>query len=193
MGRSAVSGRGRQTGTDKGASATRRACERVRVQPAVGETGTGQHALRPVSLRCYAFCVISYALCVNQPCWRPSSRTVRGDVLAATLTQPKKWWYLSELAQFLGTSPSSLQRELKALVDGGILETRRKGTRAYFKADTRSPVFAELRGLINKTAGVIPTLRTSLRLFEHGSPPRSSTARWLAAKSTRRATLTCWL
>jgi DNA-binding transcriptional ArsR family regulator len=114
-------------------------------------------------------------------------------VLAATLTQPKKWWYLSELAQFLGTSPSSLQRELKALVDGGILETRRKGTRAYFKADTRSPVFAELRGLINKTAGVIPTLRTSLRLFEHGSPPRSSTARWLAAKSTRRATLTCWL
>src|SRR4029453_4356174 len=107
MGRSAVSGRGRQTGTDKGASVTRRACERVRGQPAVGATGTGQHALRPVSLRCYAFCVISYALCVNQPCWRPSSRTVRGDVLAATVTQPKKWWYLSEVAEFLGTSPSS--------------------------------------------------------------------------------------
>jgi len=49
--------------------------------------------------------------------------TVRGDVLAATLTQPEKWWYLSELAQFLGTSPSSLQRELRALVDGSILET----------------------------------------------------------------------
>lgn len=107
--------------------------------------------------------------------------TVRGDVLAATLTQPEKWWYLSELAQFLGTSPSSLQRELKALVDGGILETRREGTRAYFKADTRSPVFPELRGLINKTAGVVPTLRTILRLFEpriaaafvHGSVARS--------------------
>jgi predicted nucleotidyltransferase len=92
--------------------------------------------------------------------------TIRGDVLAATLTQPEKWWYLSELAQFLGTSPSSLQRELKALVDGGLLETRREGTRAYFKADTRSPVFPELRGLINKTAGVVPTLQTSLRLFE---------------------------
>ena len=89
--------------------------------------------------------------------------TVRGDVLAATLTQPEKWWYLSELAQFLGTSPSSLQRELKALVDGGILETRREGTRAYFKADTGSPVFAELRGLIDKTAGVVPTLQTMLR------------------------------
>jgi predicted nucleotidyltransferase len=89
--------------------------------------------------------------------------TLRGDVLAATLTQPEKWWYLSELAQFLGTSPSSLQRELKALVDGGILETRRESTRAYFKADTRSPVFPELRSLIDKTAGVLPTLREVLR------------------------------
>jgi predicted nucleotidyltransferase len=89
--------------------------------------------------------------------------TLRGDVLAATFSQPDKWWYLSELAQFVGTSPSSLQRELKALVDGGILETRREGTRTYFKANTQSPVFPELRGLIDKTAGVVPTLREILR------------------------------
>jgi predicted nucleotidyltransferase len=92
--------------------------------------------------------------------------TVRGDVLAATLTQPEKWWYLSELAGFLGTTPSSLQRELKALVDGGILQTRREGTRAYFKADTRSPLFPELRGLIDKMAGAVPTLREVLRPLE---------------------------
>jgi hypothetical protein len=55
--------------------------------------------------------------------------TMRGDVLAATLTQPEKWWYLSELAQSLGTSPSTLQRELMALVERGILGTRREGTR----------------------------------------------------------------
>ncbi|MGQ0714932.1 MAG: nucleotidyltransferase domain-containing protein [Gemmatimonadaceae bacterium] len=89
--------------------------------------------------------------------------SVRGDLLTATLTQPEKWWYLSELAEFLGTRPSSLQRELKALVDGGILQARREGTRAYFKADTRSPLFPELRGLIDKTAGVVPTLREALR------------------------------
>jgi predicted nucleotidyltransferase len=107
--------------------------------------------------------------------------TVRGDVLAATLTQPEKWWFLSELAQFLGTSPSSLQRELKALVAGGILATRREGTRAYFKADTRSPVFPELRGLIDKTTGVVPTLQAILRpldrridcAFVYGSVARS--------------------
>jgi predicted nucleotidyltransferase len=92
--------------------------------------------------------------------------TVRGDVLAATLTQPDKWWYLSELAQFLRTTPSSLQRELKTLVESGILEQRREGTRTYFKAETRSPLFPELRGLLEKTAGLLPTLQQALEAFQ---------------------------
>src|SRR3954471_156141 len=91
--------------------------------------------------------------------------TVRGHVLAATFTQPDKWWFLSELAQFIGTTPSSLQRELKALVDGGILEQRREGTRIYFKSETRSPLFPELRGLLEKTAGLLPALRQALKPF----------------------------
>jgi predicted nucleotidyltransferase len=107
--------------------------------------------------------------------------TVRGEVLAATLTQPEKWWYLSELALFLRTTPSSLQRELKTLVDGGILQQRREGTRVYFKPDTRSPLFPELRGLIEKTAGLLPTLRQALEplqaridcAFVYGSVARS--------------------
>ena len=54
----------------------------------------------------------------------------RQAVLAATLTRPDKWWYLSELAEFLHTRPSSLQRELSALAQSGILEQRRDGRRA---------------------------------------------------------------
>ncbi|HEV8132344.1 MAG TPA: nucleotidyltransferase domain-containing protein [Acidobacteriota bacterium] len=92
--------------------------------------------------------------------------TIRGNMLAATLTQPDKWWYLSELAQFLRTTPSSLQRELKALVDSGILQQRREGRRIYFKAETRSPLFPELRGLLEKTAGLLPTLQQTLEPFQ---------------------------
>ena len=94
--------------------------------------------------------------------------TLRGELLAATLNQPDKWWYLSELAQFLKTTPSSLQRELKALVDGGLLQQRREGTRTYFKAETRSPLFPELRGLIEKTVGVVPTLQDVLASLQPG-------------------------
>jgi predicted nucleotidyltransferase len=92
-------------------------------------------------------------------------RKIRRGVLAATLTQPEKWWYLSELAQYLHTTPSSLQRELRALVASGILQQRREGTRAYFKADNRSPMFPELRRLFEKTAGLVPTLERALERF----------------------------
>jgi predicted nucleotidyltransferase/predicted transcriptional regulator len=89
----------------------------------------------------------------------------RRSVLAATLTQPGKWWYLSELADHLDTRPSSLQRELASLVAGGILVRRREGTRAYFRAETNSPVFRDLQGLFDKTAGLVPTVQQMLVPF----------------------------
>jgi predicted nucleotidyltransferase len=90
---------------------------------------------------------------------------VRQGVLAATLGQPDKWWYLSELADRLGTSPSSLQRELSSLVASGILVHRREGTRAYFRAQTQSPVFRDLQQLFEKTAGLVPILEKILKPF----------------------------
>jgi predicted nucleotidyltransferase len=93
--------------------------------------------------------------------------SVRQGVLAATLTQPEKWWYLSELAKFLHTRPSSLQRELSSLEYSGILQRRKDGRRTYFRAETRSPIFRELRSIFEKTAGLIPTLTVALRPFEN--------------------------
>ena len=90
---------------------------------------------------------------------------VRQGILAATLVRPEKWWYLSELAGFIQTRPSSLQRELGALVRSGILEQRRDGRRVYFKAETRSPVFHDLRNILEKTVGLVPTLQEVLRPF----------------------------
>ena len=91
---------------------------------------------------------------------------VRRSVLAATLLRPQKWWYLSELAQFLHTRPSSLQRELASLVRSGILEQRRDGRRTYFRAEMRSPIFRDLRSVFERTVGLVPTLRLALRAFD---------------------------
>jgi len=90
---------------------------------------------------------------------------VRQGVLAATLGQPDKWWYLSELADRLGTTPSSLQRELSSLVASGLLVHRREGTRTYFKAETQSPVFRDLQQLFEKTVGLAPILEQILKPF----------------------------
>jgi predicted nucleotidyltransferase len=91
---------------------------------------------------------------------------VRQQVLAALLFDPEKWWYLSELAARIGTSPSSLQRELAALTHSGLLEHRQDGRRIYYKSNTASPAFSALRELFAKTVGIIPALRTEFQGFE---------------------------
>jgi DNA-binding transcriptional ArsR family regulator len=87
----------------------------------------------------------------------------RQGILAATLMQPEKAWYASELARRMGVPASSLQRELQDLSDAGILKTYRQGRMAYYQADTDSPVFADLRSLLLKTSGLVDVLAQALK------------------------------
>jgi predicted nucleotidyltransferase len=91
--------------------------------------------------------------------------SIRAGVLSAALLEPRRWWFMSELARHLGSGPSSLQRELESLVNSGILERREDGRRVYFRANAGSPVFRDLRGLVEKTAGVVPALASALESF----------------------------
>jgi predicted nucleotidyltransferase len=87
---------------------------------------------------------------------------IRQKLLAVALLSPEKWWYLSELATHLGTSPSSLQRELDSLTKGGVLTRKVEGRRTYYKAQVDSPVFESLRELLSRTAGLLPALQSGL-------------------------------
>jgi predicted nucleotidyltransferase len=91
--------------------------------------------------------------------------TVRAGVLSATLLQPDHWWFMTELARHLEVTPSSLQRELDSLVASGFLLRRQDGRRVYLKANTESPLFPELKGLVEKTAGIIPELKAAIEKF----------------------------
>ena len=48
----------------------------------------------------------------------------------------------------------AVQRELKTLTGAGILTRTAKGKQVYYQANPQCPVFAELKGLIIKTAGM---------------------------------------
>jgi DNA-binding transcriptional ArsR family regulator len=87
----------------------------------------------------------------------------RQGILAATLVQPEKAWYASELAQRLGVPSSSLQRELQDLTEAGILKTHKQGRMVYYQANRESPVFPDLRGLMLKTAGLVDVLAQALK------------------------------
>jgi len=90
---------------------------------------------------------------------------IRQKILATLYGRPKRWWFLSELASFIETRPSSLQRELKSLSDSGILQTKRDGNRVYFSAETTSPIFEPLRELIEKILGIEKGIYSALQPF----------------------------
>jgi DNA-binding transcriptional ArsR family regulator len=87
----------------------------------------------------------------------------RQGILAATLSHPEKAWYASELARRMGVPASSLQRELRSLNEAGVLTMLRQGRMVYYRANTGSPVYAELRGLMLKTAGLVDVLADVLK------------------------------
>ena len=101
----------------------------------------------------------------NTPVLEALFPAIRSGVIASALLEPDRWWFMTELANHLGTSPSSLQRELESLVASGVLLRRQDGRRTYFKANSESPVFTDLRGLVEKTAGILPSLKVALEPF----------------------------
>jgi DNA-binding transcriptional ArsR family regulator len=106
----------------------------------------------------------------------------RQGILAATLMEPDRWWYLSDLARHLGVHHATLQRELTRLTKAEILLSKRDGNRAYYRANSGSPIFPDLRSLLAKTAGLVDELRdallpfaTSIKVaFVYGSIPRGA-------------------
>jgi predicted nucleotidyltransferase len=89
------------------------------------------------------------------------SRT-KQQILAATLLQPERSWYLLELARHLHVRPSSLQRELRLMTEAGILKRSQNGNRVYFQAEPACPIRPELALILAKTVGVVDVLRKNL-------------------------------
>ncbi|MBI5908669.1 MAG: nucleotidyltransferase domain-containing protein [Betaproteobacteria bacterium] len=66
------------------------------------------------------------------------------------------------LIQLAGLGRGTVQRELEFLARAGVVRRTVRGRQVYFQANAESPIYAELRGLVVKTAGVADALRTAL-------------------------------
>jgi DNA-binding transcriptional ArsR family regulator len=92
----------------------------------------------------------------------------RQRLLGALFGQPGRSWYAAELARHLGVLRSSVQRDLRALTEAGLLKSDRKGHMVFFRANADAPVFTELHGLILKTVGLVDALREALAPVARG-------------------------
>lgn len=83
-------------------------------------------------------------------------------ILTRTHLAPDQEFYLRELVRATGMAPRTIQRELDRLVAAGILAERRHGNRRYLRAGIGHPLYAPLRDIVMKTAGIVPLLRSTL-------------------------------
>jgi predicted nucleotidyltransferase len=69
---------------------------------------------------------------------------------------------LSELARRASTSISGAHKEVERLESAGLVRSTTAGRSRLIEADPNSPVYLELRGLLRKTLGPEPLLRSAL-------------------------------
>ncbi len=87
---------------------------------------------------------------------------VRQRVLAVLFGTPDRSFYANELIAMAQSGTGAVQRELAGLCDAGLITVRKQGNQKHYQANSASPVFAELRGLVLKTMGLGDVLRAAL-------------------------------
>lgn len=90
----------------------------------------------------------------------------RAEVLRLLFDQPGKESHLRNLARDAGLSPSSLLRELTSLVEMELVISQRDGNRHYYRANELHPLYRELRGLVQKTSGMMAEIQRALSHVE---------------------------
>lgn len=90
----------------------------------------------------------------------------RQRVLACLFGRPHRSFYATELMQLTGGGSGAVQRELARLAQSGLATVRRIGNQKHYQANPESPIFSELRGIVEKTVGLAEPLRQALAPME---------------------------
>ena len=106
----------------------------------------------------------------------------RLSILSLLFSQPERRLYLRQIIRLAGAGQGAVQREMARLVRAGILTRTREGNLAYYQVNRAVPVFEELRGIVQKTAGIPDLLRVALlplsdsiqQAFLYGSTARGT-------------------
>jgi predicted nucleotidyltransferase len=90
---------------------------------------------------------------------------VQARVLGILFGAPDSDFAITEIIDRAGSGRGAVQRELKRLTDAGIVALNVRGSRKLYQANRESPVFPELRQLIQKTIGAVDPIREVLLPF----------------------------
>ena len=83
-------------------------------------------------------------------------------VLSLLFGQPDREFFVSELIALADCGRGSVQRELVKLAGSGLTVVSQVGNRKYYRANSESPLFDEICGIVRKTIGVEESIRAAL-------------------------------
>jgi predicted nucleotidyltransferase len=86
----------------------------------------------------------------------------RVKVLAFLLLNASEECHLREIARRAGVPLQAAQRELANLERIALVQRTRRGRQVFFRVETGHPLFADLRGLLLKSDGLVLPLRQAL-------------------------------
>jgi predicted nucleotidyltransferase len=87
---------------------------------------------------------------------------VQQRVLGLLFGQPDRRFQSAEIIRLADSGTGAVHRQLQRLSAAGLVEVTREGQQKYYQARADSPIFAELRGLVAKTSGIVDPLRAAL-------------------------------
>ena len=109
----------------------------------------------------------------------------RQAILSLLYSHVDEAFYLRQIVRTTGIGLGPAQRELKQLMDAGIIIRNVEGKQVYYRANKKSPIFSELRNIVMKTFGAADVIKQSLETvagkirvaFIFGSVARSTDGR----------------
>jgi predicted nucleotidyltransferase len=90
----------------------------------------------------------------------------RQRLLAYYFTNPTVSIHLRDLAGRLDVDPSNLSKELRDLERDGLFVSVVSGRQKYFRLNSEYPLYAEVRGIVEKTIGAVPLLGQALKTVD---------------------------
>ncbi len=86
----------------------------------------------------------------------------RQAVLSALFERDADGIYVRELERQTGISTGALHHELRQLMRADLVEKTNDGNRVVYRINEAHPIYAELRGIVEKTCGVPAQVRDAL-------------------------------
>jgi predicted nucleotidyltransferase len=88
---------------------------------------------------------------------------VRQSLLGLLFGRPDTSFHTNEIIRLTHSGSGAVQRELDKLAKAELITVERKGNRKQYHANKLSPLYAELRGIVLKTFGLVDVLREALQ------------------------------